>query len=155
MRRLYRLSPAERSAIRDQIAAELLHYTDVLFAYVYGSFLKSEAFHNVDIGVYLSTSHFNNAMTANLSAHLSTKVTLPVNVRTLNTAPISFRLYVLRGECLFSRDDNLRTGIMEDTMGRYLHNISPRRHTTKEAFGDGESDDSIQGSLRTDDKSHD
>lgn len=149
MKRAHRLSPAERSTIRDQIAAELLHYPDVLFAYVYGSFLKSEAFHDVDIGVYLSTSHFNNAMSANLSAHLSGKVQLPVDVRTLNTAPISFRLYVLRGECLFSRDDNLRTDIMEDTMRRYLNIASPRRHTSKKAFGYGESHDSGD-SQRTD-----
>ncbi|MDD5558415.1 nucleotidyltransferase domain-containing protein [Candidatus Methylomirabilis sp.] len=155
MKRAHRLSPTERCAIREQIAAELLHYPDVLFAYVYGSFLKSEVFHNVDIGVYLSSSHFNNAMAANLSAHLSGKIKLPVDVRTLNTAPISFRLYVLRGECLFSRNDNLRTSIMEDTMRSYLNIASPRRHTTKEAFGYGESDDSNDGSLRTDDKGHD
>jgi predicted nucleotidyltransferase len=140
--RLYRLSREERGAIRDQITAELSREPDVLFAFVYGSFLKSEAFHNVDIGVYLSSSHFNNAMAANLSAHLSAKVRFPVDIRTLNTAPISFRLYVLRGECLFSRDDNLRTDIVEDTTRRYLHNASPRRHTTKEAFGYGKSHDS-------------
>ncbi|MDE2059720.1 MAG: hypothetical protein KGL31_05390 [candidate division NC10 bacterium] len=145
MKQLYRLSLAERGAIRDQIAAGLLHEPDVLFAYVYGSFLKSEAFSNVDIGVYLSSSHFNNALAANLSAHLSAKVKLPVDVRTLNTAPISFRLYVLRGECLFSRDDTLRTGIMEDTVQRYFDIAPLRRHTTKEAFGDGESDDSCEG----------
>ncbi|HWR21757.1 MAG TPA: nucleotidyltransferase domain-containing protein [Verrucomicrobiae bacterium] len=150
MDRLYRLSQEERNAVRNQIAAELSHEPDVLFAYVYGSFLKSEAFHNIEIGVYLSSSHFNNAMTANLSAHLSAKVTLPVDVRTLNTAPISFRLYVLRGECLFSRDDNLRTGIMEDTVQRYLHNASPRHNTTKEALGYGESHDPNADSTRTD-----
>lgn len=135
MKQPYQLNPAERIAIRDQIAAELSHNSDVLFAYVYGLFLKSEAFHNVDIGVYLSSSHFNNAMVANLSAHLSSKVKLPVDVHTLSMAPISLRLYVLRGECLFSRDDNLRTDIMEDTVRRYL-NIAPlHRHTTKESFG--------------------
>ncbi|MBZ0160116.1 MAG: nucleotidyltransferase domain-containing protein [bacterium] len=143
MERLYRLSQEERGAIREQIATELSREPDVLFAYVYGSFLKSEAFHNIDIGVYLSSGHFNNALAANLSAHLSGKIKLPVDVRTLNTAPISFRLYVLRGECLFSRDDNLRTDIIEDTTRRYLiNNASPRRHTTKEAFGYGESHDS-------------
>src|SRR5574337_1725138 len=152
MKQAHRLSPTERSAIRDQIAAELLQNPDVLFAYVYGPFLKSETFHNIDIGVYLSSSHFNNAMAANLSVHLGSKIELPVDVRTLNTAPIAFRLYVLRGECLFSRDDNLRTDIMEDTMQHYLHNASQRRHTTKEAFDDRESHDSNEGSPRTDDK---
>ena len=152
MKQPYQLNPAERIAIRDQIAAELLHYPDVLFAYVYGSFLKSEAFHDVDIGVYLSSSHFNNAMAANLSAHLSGTVKLPVDVRTLNTAPISLRLYVLRGECLFSRDDNLRTDIMEDTIRRYL-NIAPlHRHAAKETSGYCESPNSNGDSLRTNDE---
>ncbi len=150
MERSYRLSQEERGAILDQIAAELFHYPDVLFAYVYGSFFKSDVFHNVEIGVYLSSNHFNNAMAANLSAHLSDTVKLPVEVRTLNTASTSFRLYVLRGECLFSRDDNLRTGIVGHTMQRYLHNVSPRRHTTKEAFVDGESHDLKESSTRTD-----
>jgi len=113
-KRLYRLSPAERHAIRDQIAAELSHDPDVLFAYVYGLLLKSEAFDVVDIAVYLSTSHFNNTTVANLSAHLSGKLNLPVNVRSLNTAPIAFRFHILRSECLFSRDDDLRASIMED-----------------------------------------
>ena len=152
MKQPYQLNPAERIAIRDQIAAELSHNSDVLFAYVYGSFLKSEAFHNVDIGVYLSSSHFNNAMAANLSAHLSGTVKLPVDVRTLNTAPISLRLYVLRGECLFSRDDNLRTDIMEDTIRRYL-NIAPlHRHAAKETSGYCESPNSNGDSLRTNDE---
>jgi predicted nucleotidyltransferase len=150
MDQLYRLSQEERNAIRNRIAAELSHEPDVLFAYVYGSFLKSEAFHNVEIGVYLSSSHFNNAMAANLSVHLGSTIKLPVDVRTLNTAPTSFRLYVLRSECLFSRDDDLRTDIMKDTTRRYL-NIAPlHRHVTKEAFGDSESDDLKGSSTRTD-----
>jgi hypothetical protein len=148
-KRLYRLSPAERHAIRDRIAAELSHDPDVLFAYVYGLLLKSEAFDVVDIAVYLSTSHFNNTTATNLSAHLSDKLNIPVNVRSLNTAPIAFRFHVLRSECLFSRDDDLRASIMEDTTRRYLNNASPRRHTTKEAFGCSEPHDS-RDSPRTD-----
>jgi len=142
MDRLYRLSQEERGAIRKQIAAELSREPDVLFAYVYGSFCQSEVFHHVEIGVYLSNSHFNNTMAANLSAHLSGILTLPVDIRPLNMAPISFRLYVLRGECLFSRDDTLCADILEDTRQRYLNIASQRGHTPKKTFNDSESDDS-------------
>jgi predicted nucleotidyltransferase len=135
MKRPYRLSPAERSAIRDQIAAELSQYPDVLFAYVYGSFVESEAFHDVDIGVYLPTGQTNGDIAADLSQHLSGKVKLPVDVRILNVAPVSFRFHVLRGKCLVSRDDDLRTDIMEDTVRRYLDIAPVLRHATKEAFG--------------------
>ncbi|MBZ0160121.1 MAG: nucleotidyltransferase domain-containing protein [bacterium] len=135
MKRLYRLSQEERSAIRDQIAAELSREPDVLFAYVYGSFVDSDAFHDVDIGIYLSTDQTNGDIAANLSAHLSGKIKMPVDARVLNGAPVSFRFHVLRGECLLSRNDDLRTDIMEDTMRRYFDIAPVLRHATKEAFG--------------------
>jgi predicted nucleotidyltransferase len=128
MKRLYRVSPKERSQIRDQFTAELSQCPEVLFAYAYGSCIGTQAFHGIDIGVYLSGSTINADVTADLSQHLSGKVKLPVDVRILNTAPISFRFHVLRGECLFSRDDDLRTDIMEDTMRRYLDIAPLLRH---------------------------
>ena len=130
MKQLYRLSPEERNQIRDQLAAELSQYPDVLFAYTYGSFVDSESFHDVDIGVYLSGSTINAKIAADLSQRLSGKIKLPVNVRILNAAPISFRFHVLRGECLFSRNDDLRTDIMEDIMRRYFRHRppAPARH---------------------------
>ncbi|NJD69167.1 MAG: hypothetical protein C3F12_06240 [Candidatus Methylomirabilota bacterium] len=135
MKRLYRLSPEERIQIRDQLAAALSQYPGVLFAYVYGSFVDSEAFHNVDIGVYLSGSTINTDVAANLSQRLSGKIKLPVDVRILNPAPISFRFHVLRGECLFCRNDDLRTDLMEDTMRRYFDIAPLLHHAAKEAFG--------------------
>jgi len=135
MDRLYRLSQEERGAIREQIAAELSREPDVLFAYVYGSFCKSEVFHDIDIGIYLSADQISSDIAVNLSANLSGTVKLPIDVRILNAAPVSFLFHVLLGDCLFSRDDDLRTDIMEDTMRRYFDIAPLLRHATKEAFG--------------------
>ncbi len=136
MERCYQLSPEEHSRIRDQIAAELAHFPDVVFAYLYGSFAGSDAFHDVDIAVYLSGEKATEDVAANLSQHLSTKVKLPVDVRVLNAVPVSFRFHVLRGECLLSRDDDLRADIVEDTVRRYLDIAPLLRHATKEAFAE-------------------
>ena len=134
MKRCYRLSPQERCRIRDQIASELAHYPDVVFAYLYGSFAGSVAFHDVDIAVYLSGEKITDDVAARLSQHLSAKVKLPVDVRILNAAPVSFRFHVLRGECLLSHDEGLRTDIIEDTVRRYLDIAPLLRRSTKEAF---------------------
>ncbi len=137
MERCYQLSPEEHSRIRDQIAAELAHYPDVVFAYLYGSFAGSDAFHDVDIAVYLSDEKATEDVAADLSQHLSDEVKLPVDVRVLNAAPVSFRFHVLRGACLLSRDDDLRADIVEDTVRRYLDIAPLLRHATKEAFAAG------------------
>lgn len=133
--RLHRLGQEECGTIRNQIAAELLHEPDVLFAYVYGSFLEGEAFHDIDIGIYLSTNQTNGDIAAHLSATLSRTVKFPVDVRILNAAPVSFLFHVLRGKCLFSRDNNIRTDLMEDTMRRYFDIAPVLRRATREAFG--------------------
>ncbi len=135
MKRLYRLSPEERSQIRDQLAAELSKHPDVLFAYVYGSFVDSDAFHDVDVGIYLSGSTVNADVAVQSSQRLSSTIRLPVDVRILNRAPISFRFHVLRGERLLSRDDDLLSDIIEDTARRYLDIAPLLRHAAKEAFG--------------------
>lgn len=113
---LYRLCPEEHSRIREQLTDERSRHPDVLFAYLYGSFVDAETFRDVDIGVHLSTGQTNGNIATNLSAHLSDKIKLPVDIRILNTAPVSFLFHVLRGKCLFSRDDNLRTDLLEDRL---------------------------------------
>lgn len=50
LKRLYRLCPEERSRIQEQLTDERFRHPDVLFAYLYGSFVDAEAFHDVDIG---------------------------------------------------------------------------------------------------------
>ncbi|MDE2059719.1 MAG: hypothetical protein KGL31_05395 [candidate division NC10 bacterium] len=87
------------------------------------------------MGVYLSTDQTNGGITAHLSAYLSRTVKFPIDVRILNAMPVAFRFHVLRGECLFSRDDDLRTDIMENTMRRYFDIAPVLRHATREAFG--------------------
>ena len=64
--------------------------SDVVFAYLHGSFLDGARFHDVDVGVYLigpSEKHARRAL--DLSDRLSSEVGLPVDVRPLNDAPVS------------------------------------------------------------------
>lgn len=120
----------------DQIRAELAHEPELLFAYVYGSFVESEVVHDIDIGVYVRSDKPENATTLALDVarRLTARLRLPVDIRVLNRAPVSFLYHVLRGRLIISREEKLLTEIIEDTVRRYLDIAPILRHSAKEAF---------------------
>lgn len=133
-KRVYTMSTGERERIRDLVGAELAGEPAVAFAYLYGSFLESEKFHDVDIGVYLCAVEPNQVAGPALSQRLSARVRLPVDVRILNGAPVSYLYHVLRGQLVLSNDDNLLAGVMEQAVSCYLDIAPLLRHSAKEAF---------------------
>ena len=136
MKRLHQLNTEQRAIVVDTLRTELAQEDDIVFAYLYGSFLDGVGFHDVDVGAYrapgISDSH--SARAAGLSERLSARVDIPVDVRIVNEVPISFLYHVLRGMLLFSRDDVRLAEVIEDTTRRYLDIAPLLRHSTKEAF---------------------
>jgi hypothetical protein len=59
---------------------------------------------------------------------------MPVDVRGLNVAPVSFLYHVLRGQLLFCRDNARLAEVMEQTISRYLDIAPLVRRATQEAF---------------------
>ncbi len=133
---LYRADEAQRADIQRTLASALAGASDVAFAYLHGSFLDGARFHDVDVGVYLigpAAEHARRALA--LSDRLSSEVGLPVDVRPLNDAPVSFRFHVVRGKLLFSRDDETLADLIERTVQQYLDMAPLLRRATVEAFG--------------------
>lgn len=136
MRRLYRMNREGRHRIEQRLAAELASDRNVSFAYLYGSFLESQPFHDVDVGVYLENVRADelSATALDLAQRLSDRAPIPVDVRILNVAPVSFLYHVLRGQLVFCRDDAVLVEIMERTVSRYLDIAPLLRRGTQEAF---------------------
>lgn len=126
----------QRDRVADRVRTVLERDREVAFAYLYGSFVELDAFHDVDVGVYLKTVKPERATSAGLAIaeRLRDEVGFPVDVRILNGAPGSFLYHVLRGRLILSRDDALLAQVMEDTTRRYLDIAPLLRHSAKEAF---------------------
>jgi predicted nucleotidyltransferase len=107
--RRHHINGEERHRIEQHLAAELASDRSVAFAYLYGSFAESRPCHDIDVGVYLrSISADRITVTAlDLAQRLSDRAQIPVDVRILNVAPVSFLYHVLRGQLIFCRDDGL------------------------------------------------
>jgi len=136
MRRLHRMNREERHRIEQCLAAELTGDRSVTFAYLYGSFVESQPFHDIDVGVYLENVQGDRvtATALDLAQRLSDRARIPVDVRILNVAPVSFLYHVLRGQLVFCRDDAVLAEVMERTVSRYLDIAPLVRRGTQEAF---------------------
>jgi len=136
MRRHHRMNREERHRIEQCLAAELTGDRSVTFAYLYGSFVESQPFHDIDVGVYLENVQGNSvtATALDLAQSLSDRARIAVDVRILNVAPVSFLYHVLRGQLVFCRDDAVLAEVMERTVSRYLDIAPLLRRGTQEAF---------------------
>ena len=144
-RPLIRSTQTEREAILHVLQRALEAQPGVVFAYVHGSFLQDRPFHDIDVAVYLDPACeremglFALDLASNLEESLArtpdrAAVQLPVDVRVLNQAPLAFCYHVFRGKLLFSRDDNLRSQCVEQTVSRYLDLKPVQQRALKEAM---------------------
>ena len=132
----YTVQPEAREALVCRLTAELEKESAVAFAYLHGSLLDSDTVHDVDIGLYLceSETERGSAVASALSARLTAVAGLPVDVRVLNEAPLSFVYHVLRGRLLVCHDEDLLTAKLEDIARRYLDLAPLLYQGTKDAF---------------------
>ncbi len=133
---VHTVSPAQREQIYQRLRDELERVPGVRFTYLYGSLLESDRIHDVDVGLFLNetTAAHNTSLLDHLSMTLRAAVNVPVDIRVLNDAPLSFLYHALRGRLLSCRDETFLTDLMEDVARRYLDLAPILRISTKDAF---------------------
>jgi uncharacterized protein len=133
MPRVHRLDESAREAMIPTLSKELASRVDVSFGFVYGSFLQADGFRDIDVAIW-TTDRADRAVDLALASALSRTIGLPVDVRRLNDAPLSFLFHVLRGRLLLVRDELALATLIERTSRAY-HDIAPLlRRATRDAF---------------------
>ena len=106
---------------------------DIAWAFVFGSFLDQPAFRDIDIAIW-TTPAASPRVDVELAVHASTALGVPVDVRRVNEAPVSFLFHVLRGRPLFVRDEEMLATLMERTAREYHDQAPLVRQATRDAF---------------------
>jgi predicted nucleotidyltransferase len=133
----YQFSGEGKENLIERLKDFLRSRDEVVFAYVFGSFLEEETFHDIDIGIYLSEipQEQSTQYGLALSQILSSNLRIPVDVRILNFAPASFFYHVIRGKLIIDKDEEISAKLTERTIQRYL-DLKPLVYRgIKEAFG--------------------
>lgn len=138
--RVRSLDEDARRRIRDRLREALLAEDDIVAAYLFGSF-RTGRFRDLDVGVLLegqpgSVEAVRRGLS--LSRELTHHLGVPVDVRTLNDAPVSFAFDVLRtGERVVSRDEDRRAAFEARTFSLYHDFLPYRRRHRRVALGLG------------------
>jgi hypothetical protein len=106
---------------------------DIACAFVYGSFLDQPTFRDVDIAVW-TTPAAPRRVDVDLAVRASAALGVPVDVRRVNDAPVSFLFHVLRGRSLVVRDEEWLARLMERTACEYHDHAPLVRQATRDAF---------------------
>ena len=110
---------SEKEIIIQKIASFLSRsYSDITTAYLFGSFVRSGYFADIDIGIITKTKPTKPLkLEIELEIRLEDIVKFPVDARILNNAPISFCQRVIRfRKVILDRNPGLRA----DFEGRIL-----------------------------------
>lgn len=138
MKELFRRSKKEKKEIINKITRFLKRKPEIVFAYLHGSFVEQRdtPFKDIDIATYVNpfgqeVDFFNYRF--ELADEIEKNIKLPIDVRVLNTAPFYFQNNVFRnGILLFSRDEKLRTDLIEESSLESTINFGYSRESLKE-----------------------
>ena len=134
------MSPDERERLVQQLKPILSSRSELVFAYLHGTFLGGEPFRDVDLAVYvtwlperkLSLRQYE----LDLSVELTQQMRVPVDVRVLNDATMGFRYHVFKGRLLLVKDSELLDDVRARVWDDYFDFAPFARRYFSEAIGE-------------------
>lgn len=113
------LKAKEKEEILIKLKAFLQRKPEVLFTYLFGSFIKGGAFQDLDAALYLKNDSERKVL--QIEREIEGLIHLPVEATFLNKAPLSFAFRVIKeGHLIFVRDDKTRCDFEEKTRVFYF-----------------------------------
>lgn len=128
------LGQKNKEEILDEIVAMLYERDEIVLAYVFGSFIESDTFSDIDIGV-LTSGNIKSPLKYEfeLEIQIEDHIGYPIDVRILKNAPLSFCQNVIRhGHIIIERDANLTADFMGQTLKKYFDFAPFRRRYLEE-----------------------
>ncbi|MDH5386652.1 MAG: nucleotidyltransferase domain-containing protein [Candidatus Aminicenantes bacterium] len=97
----------EKQLIIERISSQLKSQKNIIFAYIFGSFVSEKKFSDIDIGIFVANEGNINSLNFELKMEkeLQSLVHFPVDVRIVNNAPLSFVYHVIKEGILIKDED--------------------------------------------------
>jgi predicted nucleotidyltransferase len=130
---VHRVTPQEQETILHSLSQLLASRTDVLFAYVHGSFVQGREFRDIDVAIWMAPNASRRA-DLELAVDLSRATGYPVDVRKVNDAPVAVLFHALRGRPLVIADERMLAALIERTARTYHDRAPLVRRAVREAF---------------------
>ena len=115
-------SKREKEEYVDAVSSFLQQHGEIYAAYLFGSFVTRESFADIDLGVLLRREPEDILeYEVELESKLEKLDRFRVDVRVLNSAPISFAQNVIRyGRLIIDREPNIRSDFESYVLKKYF-----------------------------------
>ncbi len=92
------LNRKEKDILIEKISDFLKTKKYILFAYIFGSFIIEDSFSDIDIGIFIKNKNFKSPLEVELKLEreIENIAHVPVDVRIINHAPLSFIYSILK-----------------------------------------------------------
>jgi len=135
----YNISFNSRKKILDKIALMLEKEKEIIFAVIYGGFIDSKIFRDIDIAVFTGYKVPYEGMwsyTGSLAKRLEEVASIPVDIKMLDYAPPSFRVEILKkGKVIVDKEPYIRI-ILKWASLCELNDISIKCNKIKSILGE-------------------
>jgi predicted nucleotidyltransferase len=102
----------EKDIVLGRITKILQQKDYILFAYIFGSFASDNDFNDIDIGIFITRKDMQSPLQTefDIERELEDTIKIPVDVRIINHAPLSFIYHVLKtGVVIVDKDKSTRS----------------------------------------------
>ncbi len=138
--RLRSLSADRRERFIQQLNDLLEGRREILLALLHGSFLEGGSFRDVDLALFLDPGVIGRTAFRDYEleqgVQWSACLGLPIDVRVLNDAPVSFRYHALKGEVLLVREPDFLDDFRARTWDDYCDFVPFAKQYLREAIGE-------------------
>ncbi len=118
-----------KEEIKNIITDYLLKDQNIIFAYIFGSFVEDDNFNDIDLSIYSNAEKFD---TISLAVKLERLVNIPFDVIDIKTAADHLIYCISKGEVIVNKDDDLRIDFITVAWSRYFDFKYYRDHFLKE-----------------------
>ncbi len=124
MHKLRDIPDGDREKIQEVLSQCAKAEEGIIFAYLHGSFAEGKAFRDIDVGVYVEESRVPREQALDFEISVSTKleerIRIPVDLRVINYAPLSFQYYSTTGILLMCKEDEVHVDFLTKTRSLYF-----------------------------------
>lgn len=121
-----------KDILSENLTRCLAEKEEILFAYVLGTFLTRDDFDDIDVGIFLDSQKLPEIDTLRYELELAVEMEnrlkpgelfkryIPLDIKVINDAPVTFRYSVSAGKLLFSKDEDEREEFVCRTWQEYF-----------------------------------
>lgn len=135
-----KMDDKEREKLVSRLGRELQGRREIVFAYLYGSFVEGDLFRDIDIALYVNEAQVRKeeflAYEISMAVELQTLFSKPFDVKILNWLPLGLQYYATTSRLLFGRDDDQRVDFVARVRSLYLDfQIEAQKYLAEVAHG--------------------